>query len=117
MPSPELAIIISYPTSVSGIIFLNNQDILIDLADFAFQEQPEDNLVVAITLVWYDGSIIIAAKQIKSLELHHTMIHYYINSHKPVYIFPHLVLIKSIGYPPQKYNNYDIKNRKLCNLQ
>ena len=33
----ELAIIISYPTSVSGIIFFieNNQEILLDLADFA----------------------------------------------------------------------------------
>ena len=43
--SAELAIIISYPTSTSGIIvlFKNNQEILLDLADFALQEQPEDN--------------------------------------------------------------------------
>ena len=42
----ELAIIISYPTSASGIIVLlteNNQEILLDLADFDTQEQPEDN--------------------------------------------------------------------------
>ena len=40
--SALLAIIISYPTSASGII---NQEILLDLADFALQEQPEDNLM------------------------------------------------------------------------
>ena len=43
----ELAIIISHPTRVSGIIDLlknNNQEILLDLADFASQEQPEDYL-------------------------------------------------------------------------
>ena len=27
----------------------NNQEILLDLADFALQEQPEDNLMVAIS--------------------------------------------------------------------
>ena len=38
--------IISYLISVSGIIVLlkGNQEILPDLADFALQEQPEDNL-------------------------------------------------------------------------
>ena len=47
--------IISYPTSASGIILLlkNNQEILPDLIDFALQEQPEDNLMVAISRAWY----------------------------------------------------------------
>ena len=48
----------------------NNQDILLDLADFALQEQPEDNWMVAISWAWYNGSYTMAAKAIKSLELH-----------------------------------------------
>ena len=67
----SLAIIISYPTSVSGIIYFikNSQEILLDLADFVLQEQPEDNLVVAISLAWYKGSYTMTAKPIKFLEL------------------------------------------------
>ena len=42
MRSTELTIIISYPTSVSGDNGFN-QEILLDLADFTLQEQPEDN--------------------------------------------------------------------------
>ena len=54
----------------------NNQKTLlhVDLADLALQEQPEGNLMVAISLVWYNGSYTMAAKPIKSLELHYTMI-------------------------------------------
>ena len=46
-PQVTLAIIISYPTSVSGIIVLLkiNQEILLNRADFAWQKQPEDNLM------------------------------------------------------------------------
>ena len=42
--STDLVIIISYPTSMRRIIVLlkTNQEILLDLADFALQEQPED---------------------------------------------------------------------------
>ena len=58
--SAKLAIIISYPTSTSGIItycfIKNNQELLLDLADFAVQEQPADNLMVAISRPWYNGS-------------------------------------------------------------
>ena len=45
--SAELAIIISYPTSASGIIVLlkKHQHILLDFADFAWSEQPEGNLM------------------------------------------------------------------------
>ena len=47
----ELAIIISYPTNANGIIFFinNNQEMLLDHADFALQEQAENNLMVVFS--------------------------------------------------------------------
>ena len=51
---------------------------LLDHADFALQEQAEDNLMVAFSWAWYNGSYTIAAKPIKSLELHYTMIQFLI---------------------------------------
>ena len=52
---------------------------LIDLADFALQEQAEDKLMVAISRPWYNGSYTMAAlKPIKTLELHYTMIQFLI---------------------------------------
>ena len=36
--------------------YQNISEILLDLADFALQEQPEDNLMVAVFLAWYNGS-------------------------------------------------------------
>ena len=61
-----LAIIISYPTSASGIIVLlkKHQQMLLDFADFAWLEQPEGNLMDPISRVWYNGSYTIAAKPI-----------------------------------------------------
>ena len=58
------------------IVFIikNRQQILLDFADFAWLEQPEGNLMDAISRVWYNGSYTIAAKPIKTLELHYTMI-------------------------------------------
>ena len=60
MRDTELAIIISSQTSASGIIVVikNNQEILLDLTDFALQKQPEDNLMVAVSRAraWYNGS-------------------------------------------------------------
>ena len=47
---------------------------LLDFADFTWLEQPEGNLMDAISRVWYNGSYTIAAKPIKTLELHYTMI-------------------------------------------
>ena len=44
---------------MSGIIvffFFNNYEIWLDLADFALQEQAEDNLMVAISWAWYNRS-------------------------------------------------------------
>ena len=54
---------------------------LLDLADFALQEQPEDNLIVAISRAWYNDSYTMVAKPIKSLELHYTVIQLLINIH------------------------------------
>ena len=41
-------------------------EIFKDLADFASQEQPEDNLMLAISGEWFYGSNTVAAKPIKS---------------------------------------------------
>ena len=66
---------------MSGIIvLLKTIKILLDLADFALQEQPEDNLMVAISRAWYNGSYIMAAKPIKFLKLHYKMIQFLITA-------------------------------------
>ena len=57
----------------------NNREILLDLTDFAVQERPEGNLMVAISRPWYNCSYTMAAKPIKSLELHYTMMQFLIN--------------------------------------
>ena len=61
----------------------NHQQILLDFADFAWLEQSEGNLMDAISRVWYNGSYPIAAKPIKTLNLHYAMIQFLIiyNSH------------------------------------
>ena len=56
----------------------NHQQTLLDFADFAWIEQPEGNLMDTISRVWYNGSYTIAAKPIKTLELHYTMIQFLI---------------------------------------
>ena len=56
----------------------NNQETLLAFADFALQEQLEENLMVSISRAWYNGSYTMAAKPIKSLELHYTMIQFLI---------------------------------------
>ena len=53
---------------------------MLDFADFAWLEQPEGNLMDATSRVWYDGSYSIAAKPIKTLEWHYTMIQLLIKS-------------------------------------
>ena len=53
---------------------------LLDHADFALQEQTEDNLMVAFSWAWYNGSYTMAAKPIKSLVLHYTMIQFLIKA-------------------------------------
>ena len=56
----------------------NHQQILLEFANFAWLDQPEGNLMDAISRVWYNGSYAIAAKPIKTLELHYTMIQFLI---------------------------------------
>ena len=51
---------------------------LLDFADFAWLEQLEGNLMDAISRVWYNDSYTIAAKPIKTLEFHYTMIQFLI---------------------------------------
>ena len=53
---------------------------MLDLADFTFQEQAEHSLMVTmcISRAWYNGSYTMAAKPIKSLEMHYTMIQFLI---------------------------------------
>ena len=57
----------------------NHQQLSLDFVDFAWLEQPEGNLMDAISRVWYNGSYTIAAKPIKTLELHFTMIQFLIS--------------------------------------
>ena len=56
----------------------NHQQILLDFADFAWLEQPKGHLMDAISRVWYNGLYTIAAKPIKTLEMHYTMIQFLI---------------------------------------
>ena len=60
----------------------NNNKIYLDLADFTFHEQQEDNLMVAISWVWYNGSYTMAAGPNTSLELHYIMIQFLIHLDK-----------------------------------
>ena len=55
----------------------NNQEILLDLADFALREQTEDT-TVAISCTWYNGSYTITVKPVKTLELRYTMVQFLI---------------------------------------
>ena len=57
---------------------------LLDHADFAMQELAENNLMVAFSYAWYNGSYTMTARPIKSLELHYTMIQFWIIIDKPL---------------------------------
>ena len=46
--------LISNKRKWNNIFIKNDQEILLDLADFALKEQPEDNLMVAISQAWYN---------------------------------------------------------------
>ena len=59
----------------------NHQQISLDFAYFAWLEQPEGNLLDAISRVWYNGSYTIAVRPIKTLELHCTMIQFLMIGH------------------------------------
>ena len=47
---------------------------LLHFADFALQEQLEDNLMVSVSRSWYNASYTMAAMSIISLELDYTTI-------------------------------------------
>ena len=51
---------------------------LIGLADQSLCKTTEAKLMVAISRPWYNGSYTMAAKPIKTLELHYTMIQFLI---------------------------------------
>ena len=74
----EYDIIISYQTSASGIIVLLKaiKKSLLDLPNFALQEQTEENLMIAIFSRM--AHIPLGAKPIKSLELRYTMVQFLI---------------------------------------
>ena len=61
----------------------NNQEILLDLTDFAVREEPANNLMAAISRPWYNGLYTMAAKPIKSFELHYTMIQFLVIVNTP----------------------------------
>ena len=79
--SAELAIIISYPTSSSGIIV--SLKTLHNCRKLDRNGNKNATKIVAyvyhICRAWYNGSYTIAAKPIKTLELHHTMVQFLIN--------------------------------------
>ena len=70
-------------TEWNTCVIKNNQGILLDLVDFALQEQPEDNLMVAIPRAWYNGSYNMAAKPTEFLELHYTVLQFLIIVYMP----------------------------------
>ena len=67
---------------------------LLDLADFALQEQPEDNLMVPISRALFKGSHTTATKSFKSLELH--QYNDPVNIHE--YRHPNLSFLPLCGY-------------------
>ena len=73
---------------------------MLDLADFALQEQPEHSLMVAISRAWYNGSYTMAANPIKSLEMHYTMIQFLINL---IYTCQILFCLMHVNNNQQKY--------------
>ena len=44
-----LLVKMAFKTVIGPIVIENSQEILLDHADFALQEQPEDNLIVALS--------------------------------------------------------------------
>ena len=58
-------IVISNKREWNNCFIKNHHKILLDLANFALQEQPEDNLMVAISWAWRIGSYTMATKPIK----------------------------------------------------
>ena len=68
---------------------------MLDFANFASLDQPEGNLMDAISRVRYNGSYTIAAKPIKTLELHYTMIQFLM-----MYVIPHMTSEANSSHSP-----------------
>ena len=80
---------------------------MLDLADFALQEEPEENLIIVFTRAWYNGSYTMAAEPIKSLELHYTMIQFLIKEIMSCVLFIKTVNGLNPGVMSYRYVNYD----------
>ena len=88
---------------------------MLDLADFALQEQPEENLMAAISRAWYYGSYTMAAKPIKCLQLHYTMIQFLIITIIPrKHVEYEMVDSKRGAYRRVSYNHL-ISNKRVWN--
>ena len=70
--------LMSHKCEWNNCFIKNNQEILLDFADFALQEQSEHNLMVSVSRAWYNASHTMATKPIISLELHYTSIQFLI---------------------------------------
>ena len=85
--SAELAIVISYPTSASGIIVLLKTltkyreffpTLFVKTTDFQLVFNFEQTRTYHIRRAWYNGSYTMTAKPIRGLELHYPMIQFLI---------------------------------------
>ena len=83
--STELAIIISYPTSASGITVLLKTPtkfrelfptLFVKANDFQLVFSFEQTRTVIVWRAWYNGSYTMMAKPITTLELHYPMIQF-----------------------------------------
>ena len=111
----------NYSTSAewNNCFIKNNQEILLYLADFALQEQAKDNLMLTFSWIWYNGSYTIAAKPIKSLELHYTTIQFLIIVLSLLFQFYHITnsvgqLAISRGWPLNRGLTVVFCNKMEC---
>ena len=74
----------------------NNHETLLDLADFALQEQPGDNLMAAISPIGHNGSYTLGTKPIKSLKLHYSDAVFKISVWVCVETFPNKLTVVSL---------------------
>ena len=83
--SAELAIIISYPTSASGIIVLLKTPPKYRKLDYNKNKNGPKTHAYArhFCRSWYNGSYTMVAKPMKTLELHYPMIQFLIISNYP----------------------------------
>ena len=51
-------LLISNKREWNNCFIKNNQEILLDLADFALQKQPEDNFMATISRTWYKAELL-----------------------------------------------------------